>query len=173
MTDKRVEIYSLPNSRIDMRSSKNAGTLDRNSELEMWTRWPHQGQARQGHRRKEVGQPDRVHGSPRSLTPAGPARPGWADGAGFSLSSSGNAVVVVGECFVLLAGLEAAVEDADPAVRRWLDEVAQVVGRGRMGAQWRCHLLLTTQVSADTFFCMQGMAIRGELNATFFAGVGP
>ena len=33
MTGKKVEIYSLPYSRIDMWSSENAGTLDWNSEL--------------------------------------------------------------------------------------------------------------------------------------------
>jgi hypothetical protein len=41
MTGKKVEIYSLPYSRIDMWSSENAGTLDWNSELEMWTRAGH------------------------------------------------------------------------------------------------------------------------------------
>lgn len=41
MSAKKVEIYSLPYSRIDMWSSENAGTLDWNSELEMWTRAGH------------------------------------------------------------------------------------------------------------------------------------
>ena len=41
MSGKKVEIYSLPYSRIDMWSSENAGTLDWNSELEMWTREGH------------------------------------------------------------------------------------------------------------------------------------
>ncbi|MBK9158082.1 MAG: PH domain-containing protein [Micropruina sp.] len=41
MSGKKVEIYSLPYSRIDMWSSENAGTLDLNSELEMWTRAGH------------------------------------------------------------------------------------------------------------------------------------
>lgn len=41
MTGKKVEIYSLPYSRIDMWSSENAGTLDWNSELELWTRAGH------------------------------------------------------------------------------------------------------------------------------------
>jgi len=41
MSGKKVEIYSLPYSRIDMWSSENAGTLDWNSELEMWTRAGH------------------------------------------------------------------------------------------------------------------------------------
>jgi len=38
LTGKKVEIYSLPYSRINMWSSENAGSLDFNSELEMWTR---------------------------------------------------------------------------------------------------------------------------------------
>mgnify|MGYP002682836715 CR=1 FL=1 len=41
LSGKKVEIYSLPYSRIDMWSSENAGTLDWNSELEMWTRAGH------------------------------------------------------------------------------------------------------------------------------------
>ncbi len=41
MTGRKVEIYSLPYSRIDMWSSENAGTLDWNSELELWTRAGH------------------------------------------------------------------------------------------------------------------------------------
>lgn len=41
MTGKKVEIYSLPYTRIDMWSSENAGTLDRNSELELWTKAGH------------------------------------------------------------------------------------------------------------------------------------
>ncbi len=42
LTGKKVEIYSLPYSRIDMWSSENAGGfLDRNAELEMWTRAGH------------------------------------------------------------------------------------------------------------------------------------
>lgn len=35
---KKVEMYSLPYSAIDMWSSENAGTLDINAELELWTR---------------------------------------------------------------------------------------------------------------------------------------
>ena len=35
---KKVEIYSLPYSSINMWSSENAGTLDFNAEIEMWTR---------------------------------------------------------------------------------------------------------------------------------------
>ena len=42
LTGKKVEIYSLPYSRIDMWSSENAGgILDHNAELEMWTRAGH------------------------------------------------------------------------------------------------------------------------------------
>lgn len=41
ITGKKVEIYSLPYSRVDMWSSENAGTLDWNSELELWTRAGH------------------------------------------------------------------------------------------------------------------------------------
>ena len=42
LTGKKVEIYSLPYSRIDMWSSENAGKmLDLNAELEMWTRAGH------------------------------------------------------------------------------------------------------------------------------------
>ena len=41
MSGKKVEIYSLPYSRIDMWSSENAGSLDWDSELELWTRAGH------------------------------------------------------------------------------------------------------------------------------------
>lgn len=42
MTGKKVEIYSLPYSSINMWSSENAGRLlDTNAELEMWTRAGH------------------------------------------------------------------------------------------------------------------------------------
>lgn len=42
MTGKKVEIYSLPYSAINMWSSENAGgLLDTNAELEMWTRAGH------------------------------------------------------------------------------------------------------------------------------------
>lgn len=37
MTGRKVEMYSLPYSAINMWSSENAGTLDWNSELELWT----------------------------------------------------------------------------------------------------------------------------------------
>ena len=38
LTGKKVEIYSLPYSSINMWSSENAGTLDLNAEIELWTR---------------------------------------------------------------------------------------------------------------------------------------
>lgn len=39
---KKVEIYSLPYSAINMWSSENAGgVLDRNAEIELWTRAGH------------------------------------------------------------------------------------------------------------------------------------
>lgn len=41
MTGRKVEIYSLPYSSILMWSSENAGTLDWNSELELWTKAGH------------------------------------------------------------------------------------------------------------------------------------
>ena len=41
MTGKKVEIYSLPYNTINMWSSENAGKLDWNSELELWTRAGH------------------------------------------------------------------------------------------------------------------------------------
>lgn len=42
LTGKKVEIYSLPYSSINMWSSENAGRLlDVNAELEMWTRAGH------------------------------------------------------------------------------------------------------------------------------------
>ncbi|MXG91797.1 PH domain-containing protein [Nocardioides flavescens] len=41
-TGKKVEIYSLPYSSINMWSSENAGgMLDRDAELELWTRAGH------------------------------------------------------------------------------------------------------------------------------------
>ena len=39
ITGKKVELYSLPYSRIDMWSSENAGHL--NAEMELWTRAGH------------------------------------------------------------------------------------------------------------------------------------
>ena len=41
MSGKKVEIYSLPYSAINMWSSENAGTFDRDSEIELWTRAGH------------------------------------------------------------------------------------------------------------------------------------
>lgn len=41
ISGKKVEIYSLPYSSINMWSSENAGTLDWNSEIELWTRAGH------------------------------------------------------------------------------------------------------------------------------------
>jgi len=41
MTGKKIEIYSLPYSSINMWSTENAGTLDFNSEVELWTRAGH------------------------------------------------------------------------------------------------------------------------------------
>jgi hypothetical protein len=38
---KKIEIYSLPFSSINMWSSENAGTIDINAELELWTRAGH------------------------------------------------------------------------------------------------------------------------------------
>lgn len=41
LSGKKVEIYSLPYSAINMWSSENAGLLDFNAELELWTRAGH------------------------------------------------------------------------------------------------------------------------------------
>lgn len=41
ITGKKVEIYSLPYSSIHMWSSENAGTIDFNAEVELWTRAGH------------------------------------------------------------------------------------------------------------------------------------
>lgn len=41
VTGKKVEVYSLPYSAVNMWSSENAGTLDLNAELELWTRAGH------------------------------------------------------------------------------------------------------------------------------------
>lgn len=38
ITGKKVEIYTIPFKSIIMYSSENAGTLDFNSELQLWTR---------------------------------------------------------------------------------------------------------------------------------------
>lgn len=41
ITGKKVEIYSLPYSAINMWSSENAGKIDFNAEIELWTRAGH------------------------------------------------------------------------------------------------------------------------------------
>lgn len=41
LTGKKVEIYSLPFRSIDMWSTENAGLLDFNAELELWTKAGH------------------------------------------------------------------------------------------------------------------------------------
>lgn len=41
ITGKKVEMYSLPYSSVNMWSSENAGSLDINGEIEMWTRAGH------------------------------------------------------------------------------------------------------------------------------------
>ncbi len=41
ITGKKVELYSLPYSSIYMWSSENAGTVDINAEVELWTRAGH------------------------------------------------------------------------------------------------------------------------------------
>lgn len=38
---KKIEMYSLPYSAINMWSTENAGTLDFNAEIELWTRAGH------------------------------------------------------------------------------------------------------------------------------------
>lgn len=41
ISGKKVEMYSLPWKSVDMWSSENAGTIDFNSEIELWTRAGH------------------------------------------------------------------------------------------------------------------------------------
>ena len=41
ITGKKVEVYSLPYSVINMWSTENAGKIDINSEVELWTRAGH------------------------------------------------------------------------------------------------------------------------------------
>jgi hypothetical protein len=41
LTGKKVEVYSLPYSSTNMWSSENAGMLDTNAEMELWTRAGH------------------------------------------------------------------------------------------------------------------------------------
>ena len=38
ITGKKVEVYSIPFKSIDMYSTENAGRLDLNAEIELWTR---------------------------------------------------------------------------------------------------------------------------------------
>lgn len=38
LTGKKVEIYTIPFKSIDMYSSENAGLLDFNAEIQLWTR---------------------------------------------------------------------------------------------------------------------------------------
>ena len=38
LTGKKVEIYSIPYSSINMWSTENAGRIDFNAEVELWTR---------------------------------------------------------------------------------------------------------------------------------------
>ncbi|WP_323959585.1 PH domain-containing protein [Arthrobacter sp. JZ12] len=41
LTGKKVEVYSLPFSSVNMWSSENAGRFDLDAELELWTRAGH------------------------------------------------------------------------------------------------------------------------------------
>lgn len=41
LTGKKIEMYSIPYSSINMWSSENSGKLDFNAELELWTRAGH------------------------------------------------------------------------------------------------------------------------------------
>lgn len=41
LTGKKIEVYSLPYSSINMWSSENGGKMDFNSEVELWTRAGH------------------------------------------------------------------------------------------------------------------------------------
>lgn len=41
ITGKKIEIYSLPYSSINMWSTENAGTLDLSAEVELWTKAGH------------------------------------------------------------------------------------------------------------------------------------
>lgn len=41
ITGKKVEIYSLPYTSINMWSTENAGTIDFNAEVELWTKAGH------------------------------------------------------------------------------------------------------------------------------------
>nr|WP_321291883.1 PH domain-containing protein [uncultured Trichococcus sp.] len=41
LSGKKIEIYSLPYSSINMWSTENTGTFDLNAEVELWTRAGH------------------------------------------------------------------------------------------------------------------------------------
>lgn len=41
LTGRKIEIYSIPFTSINMWSTENAGTLDFNAEVELWTRAGH------------------------------------------------------------------------------------------------------------------------------------
>lgn len=41
ITGKKIEVYSIPYSSINMWSTENAGLVDFNSEVELWTRAGH------------------------------------------------------------------------------------------------------------------------------------
>lgn len=41
ITGKKIEVYSLPYKNINMYSSENAGIIDFNAEIELWTRAGH------------------------------------------------------------------------------------------------------------------------------------
>lgn len=41
LSGKKIEMYSIPYSSINMWSSENSGKLDFNAELELWTRAGH------------------------------------------------------------------------------------------------------------------------------------
>ncbi len=62
---KKVEVYSLPYSAINMWSSEDAGGfLDMNAELELWTRaGPHQSKPAKRHRHPQARPPHRSCGT--------------------------------------------------------------------------------------------------------------
>jgi hypothetical protein len=62
LTGKKVEIYSLPYSAINMWSSENAGKLDWNLDGTLDPSRAHQDQVQQRRRRPAIGQPHRVGG---------------------------------------------------------------------------------------------------------------
>lgn len=58
ITGKKVEVYSLPWSAVNMWSSENAGKLDLNAEIELWTHvklW-----TRAGHIKINLGPDDNI-----------------------------------------------------------------------------------------------------------------